>query len=439
MGQERLTLTREELKRVAVIDRLIQKTTTTREAADLLGLSLRQVYRLKDRILKEGAEGIIHKNRGRKPKHALSDEERQTILAFYQSERYKGSNDHHFAELLQEYEGIQVSPSTIRRIRKEVQLPAVKKRRSPKVHRPRERKAQAGMLIQIDATPHPWLEERAPSFALLAAIDDATGTVAGAVFRPTEDLEGYFLVMKQVIQQHGIPMAVYSDRHTIFQSPKEALSIEQELAGEQKALSQFGQAMAELGITHTKARTPEAKGRIERLWQTFQDRFVIELRLRGVKTLEEANNVLPELIAKHNQRFSIAPANEANAFAPLDERCNLHHVLCYRDHRVVGKGETLSYEGRTYRIASGSQREMIPPKTRVQVRKTLSGELFVWYKGQLFSLREVVKPVQSVQPKEKASSTPSRKPAANHPWRQPWVNKKNTSSIAQTAAVSQKT
>ncbi|WP_241236346.1 ISNCY family transposase [Brevibacillus marinus] len=341
--------------------------------------------------------------------------------------------------LLREYEGIQVSPSTIRRIRKEVQLPAAKKRRPPQAHRPRERKAQAGMLIQIDASLHPWLEDRAPSFALLAAIDDATGKVVGALFRPTEDLEGYFLVMKQVIREHGIPMAVYSDRHTIFRSPKESLTIEQELAGEQATLSQFGQAMAELGITHSKARTPEAKGRIERLWQTLQDRLVIELRLRGVQTLEEANTVLPELIAKHNQRFGVAPAEEASAFSALPETCQLDHVLCYRDHRVVGKGETLSYEGRTYCIASGSQREIIPPKTRIQVRKTLSGELFAWYKGQLFSLREVSKTVQPVQAKEKASSTSSRrKPAANHPWRQAWVNN-NTSSIAQKAAVSEQT
>ncbi len=385
-----MTLNKKELNRLIVIHQLTQKALTTREAAELLDMSQRQVYRLKSRVLKEGESGIIHRNKGRQPAHALPQSLRERILSLHQSNRYKGSNDHHFSELLAEHEGIQVSPSSVRRIRCAAHLPAARKRRPPKIHRSRPRRSQPGMLIQMDASDHQWLEDRAGRFTLTAAIDDATGEVVGGLFRPTEDLKGYFLVVQQLIEAKGIPQAIYTDRHTIFRSPKEELSIEQELAGEQKPLSQFGQAAAELGMAHPKARSPQAKGRIERLFGTFQDRLIVELRLREVHTIEEANRVLPELISKHNARFQVEPHDSDEAYRSLQDK-DLNAILCPRDKRCIQPGQTITFYGKSYQIAS-TDLPAIPVKTKVEVRKTLGGNLLLAYRGRFFPLKELAPP-----------------------------------------------
>nr|WP_019004700.1 ISNCY family transposase [Cohnella laeviribosi] len=246
-----------ELKKVLVIEKLVARQIKVAEAAELQQLSTRQVLRLKKTYLAEGAEGIAHKNRGRKPVHAISDSIKEHVATLYQN-TYYGCNNCHFAELLQGRESLTLSVSTVRRILLEKGLKQAKQRRRGNVHRPRNRKPQAGMLWQIDASPYAWLEDRGPQLTLHAAIDDATGTIVGAVFRPMETLEGYFTVMQQGIEKYGLPLGLYSDRHTIFRSPKESLTLEQELAEEIKPLSQFGKAMAELGITHIKAMTPQA-------------------------------------------------------------------------------------------------------------------------------------------------------------------------------------
>jgi hypothetical protein len=309
----------------------------------------------------------------------------------------------------------------------------VKQRRRSKAHQPRERKPQAGMLWQIDATPYAWLEDRAPAFTLHAAIDDATGTVVGAVFRPTECREGYSLVMQQGIKKYGAPLGLYSDRHTIFRSPNEKLSIEQELAGEKKPLSHFGKAMAELHIEHIKAITPQAKGRVERLWETFQDRLVIELRLLGVNTLEEANAVLPSLVQKHNRKFAVKPKKAESAYMKRDPSVNLDHVFTLRETRILGPGNTLSYNGKIYTFARpnviGLERGMT-----IEVRETLSGEVLVWHNGQALTLKETEKPKRKQVSKTKtASSASPRKPANTHPWKvgfKNYMQKKNNTKAA---------
>lgn len=420
MEQEKIVLNRKELKRYKVISHLIQGYITGGEAAELLSLSTRQVYRLKKRVLEEGETGVIHKNRGRKPAHALSKEKRQHILELHQSDKYKNCNDHHFAELLEKYEGITISPSTVRRIRQEANIKPKRKRRPSNIYRPRERRSQAGMLIQIDGSTHHWLEERHERFSLIAAIDDATGEIVGATFRQQEYTEGYFIIMKQLITQKGIPMEIYSDQHTIFRSLNEKQTIEQELAGEPIPLSQFGQALDELGVSHIKATTPQAKGRVERLFETLQDRWVIELRLRNVRTIDEANQVLPELVNEHNKRFAVKPKVAEKAFVPLNDKQSLDLILCYRDQRVLNPGETISYQNKTYKVDRKERTEMIPMKTKVEIRRTLNNKLFLFYKGHHYPLKEVDKSKPQVaSKKEKAGSEKkSHKPAANHPWRQ---------------------
>ncbi len=414
-------MTKTELKKVLVIEKLVDQKIKVAEAAELLGLSTRQVLRLKKRYITEGAEGIAHKNRGRKPVHTISEDVKELVAELYRT-KYHGSNNCHFSELLQEHESLQLSVSSVRRILLERGLKQVKQRRRKKVHQPRERKPQAGMLWQIDASPYAWLEDRGPELMLHGIIDDATGTVVGAVFRPAETREGYFEAMKQAIAKYGIPLGIYSDRHTIFRSPKETLTVEQELAGEVVPLSQFGKVMADLNITHIKAMSPQAKGRIERLWGTFQDRLVIELRLLNVDTMEEANRVLPNLIEKHNSRFAIEAKQAGTAYRPLPEEMNLDHIFAVRDYRKIGQGQTISYGGKIYTFAEKPTYSFEAKKV-VEVRKMMNGNLIVWHQGQALPLKQTEKPQKPAQTK-KASSAPSRKPAANHPWRQPW-NPKN--------------
>jgi hypothetical protein len=238
------------------------------------------------------------------------------------------------------------------------------------------------MLWQTDATPYEWLDEEIGKFALHAAIDDATGIVVGALFMEHECALGYSRTLQEGIRRYGIPLALYSDKHTIFRSPKEKLTIEQELDGEQVPLSNLGKALAELGIRHIKANTPQAKGRVERLWETLQDRLPVELRLLGIKSIEEANKVLPELIARHNRKYSVPPAEEEAAYMPLDRGTELDHVFAIRTTRKIGGGEAISYKNETYVPAEGV-RCNFNAKIVVEVRETFSGEVLIWHKGEL--------------------------------------------------------
>lgn len=421
MGQETITLTRAEMKKVLVVEKIINGDMTNEEGALALGLTKRQVIRLKQKYIKEGAQGLAHKNRGRKPAHSIREEVKDQVATLY-TETYHGSNNCHFAEMLEEREAIKLSAPSVRRILLSKGIKQAKQRRRGKAHQPRSRKPQAGMLWQIDATPYAWLEDRAPVFTLHGAIDDATGTVVGAIFSTAECREGYSLVMQQGIQKYGLPLGLYSDRHTIFRSPKEKLTIEQELAGEAKPLSNFGKAMKELGIEHIKAVTPQAKGRVERLWGTLQDRLVIELRLLGVTTIEEANQALPKLIHKHNRQFAVPPKEVESAYVELGTETNLNHVFTLRTYRQLGSGNTLSYGAKIYTLAKPSTCRL-DAKMTVEVRETLKGEVLLWVQGQALILKETQRPTPLVQERKKASSVPPHKPAKNHPWRSPWPQK----------------
>jgi transposase len=309
------------------------------EAASVLGVTCRQLRRLKSKYAQEGAAGLAHGNRGRKPSHTLPEGLKTQVLRLY-SEKYYDSNFCHLTELLSENEGITLSPASVRRILKKAGYEAKRRRRgSPKKHRPRERRTQAGMLWQIDATPYEWLGAEAGKFALHAAIDDATGIVVGGSFMEHECAIGYSRTLQEGMMRYGIPLGLYSDKHTIFRSPKEKLTIERELDGEQIPLSNLGKALAELGIRHIKANTPQAKGRVERLWETLQDRLPVELRLMGIKSMEEANKALPQLIERHNRKHSVPPAGEEAAYIALEREMKLDYVFAMRTTRKIGGGE----------------------------------------------------------------------------------------------------
>ena len=418
MDKGTITLSRAELKKALVIDKLMHRQVTAKEAATVLGLSVRQVLRLKAKVREQGVEALAHGNRGRAPAHTIPHAVRQTVIQTYK-EKYEGANYCHLSDLLAEHEHIPLSPSSVRRILQAAGIASVKQRRRPKPHRPRDRKPQAGMLWQTDASTHAWLEERGPAMALHGAIDDATGVVVAAVFRPTEDLIGYLTILDKGIRAYGVPLALYSDQHTIFFSPQDDLSVEQALAGETEALSQFGMALAELGVEHIRARSAQAKGRIERLWQTFQDRLLIELRIRHVGTLEEASAVLDELVAQHNKRFAVVPAESQSAYRSVPTDMPLAHILCRRATRTVTPAQTLSYRGQTYRVQA-STAAAIPGRTVVQVRHTVQDDWVVYHAHTCFRLLPVVQAMrpqsQTEPPMEPKLRTP-HKPAHDHPWR----------------------
>ncbi len=416
MQQERVTLTSKAIKRMKVLERIESKVMSTEEGAESLGITSRQLRRLKKKYAEKGASGLVHGNSGRRASHALPEELKTKVLELHQ-EKYYDSNYTHYSELLKEQEGIKLSASSIGRILRSAGRDSKRRvKRGPKKHRCRERRSQAGMLWQTDATPYAWLGEERGRFALHAAIDDATGIVVGAVFRQNECAEGYARVMQSGINKYGIPLGLYSDKHTIFRSPNEKLTVEQELDGEQIPLSNFGKAMAELDIEHIKASTPQAKGRIERLWETLQDRLPVELRLLGVKTMDEANEALPELIAKHNRNYSVSPADENTAYIPLNAKTRLEHVFALHETRKISSGNSISYKGNTY-VPAEDGKHNFSTRVTVEVRETYGGEIFIWHCGEAIELRKIdIRP--RVQTKEQTAKAKVKyKPAANHPWR----------------------
>lgn len=386
MRKETVSLNPKEQQRAMVLNQIERGELTGPRAAALVGLSLRQVRRLLAGYRKEGVAVLAHGNRGRPPVHALPEETKRRVLALAQGP-YLGLNHHHFQELLAEQEGLALSRSSLWRILTAAGIPSPRRRRPPRHRCRRERYPQEGMLLQVDGSRHDWLQGRGPYLTLVGAIDDATGTVPYALFREQEDAQGYFLLLREIIQQQGIPLALYSDRHSIFQvNPKQRESLEEQLAGERQ-LTQVGRAMKELGIQSILALSPQAKGRIERLWGTFQDRLVGELRLAGATTLEEANQVLWQFLPRFNARFAVPPAQTGSAYRPLDPGLCLEGVLCFKYQCPVAKDNTVKLGEHTLQLMAGPQRSSYA-RARVEVQERLDGSLVVTYQGQVIASRD---------------------------------------------------
>lgn len=435
----RVTLTMNEVKRLHYMQKIVDHQMTATQAAELLGLSVRQVRRLVAKYRREGAPGIAHGNRGRAPSNQIQPEVRSQILALAEK-HYRDYNDCHFTEELAEKHGVQLSRSSVRRIRRQANLKSPRKRRAARHRSRRERRAQAGMLLQADGSRHNWLEGRGPWLSLIAYIDDATNEVSGAIFREEEDAAGYFMGLQQICLQSGIPGAIYADQHTIFQSPSKA-TLEQELAGE-RPRSQFGRLLTELGIELIAARSPQAKGRIERLWGTFQDRLVKALREAGAATLEEANRVLESFLPRHNQRFRVKPAQEGTAYVPWPKEYRAKDFFCFKHTRTVTHDNTIPFDGHRLQIPPGPQRRSYA-KAKVEVQQHLDGRLEIHFQGtrlvtfqpadelpvrvKRFTPRPSEETLEK-QPQRRSAAKPKErmpfKPAADHPWRKPVFAKK---------------
>jgi hypothetical protein len=333
---------------------------------------------------------------------------------------YAGVNHTHLSELLAEREGLRIPRSTLSDILREVGLQSPRPQRRRSRHRSRrERYPQEGMLLQIDASLHDWLEGRGPYLTLLAVIDDATGKVAGAHFSEREDTSGYLRLLRDVCRKVGVPHALYSDRHSVFW-PTQGASLKEQLSG-RRSPTQFGRAMAELGIQLIAAHSPQAKGRIERLWGTLQDRLVSELRLAGVHSVEQANIYLPGFLARFNRTFSVAPATPGSAYRPRLNATQLAGVCCFKHERVVSNDNTVRLDQITLQILPGPHR-LGYAKATVTIHESLDHHFSVHFNGRQLASRLVTLREQLTPPRRRANPPPPQQPLlwtspADHPWR----------------------
>ena len=441
--KEMVALNKKEQNRLIMLNGVEVGKVTVKEVAVVLGLSLRHVRRILAAYRKEGARALAHGNRGRKPHNALDNDLKRKVLELAQS-TYAGCNTQHFTELLAEREGIAASRSSVRLILLQAGIRSPRRRRPPKHRSRRERYPQKGMLLQTDGSDHDWLEGRGPCLSLVGAIDDATGEVPYALFRDEEDTQGYILLLRQIVAEHGIPCALYHDKHGIFErSSKEPETIEEQLEGKRKP-TQFGRVMEELGIISIPALSPQARGRIERLWGTFQDRLVSELRISGASNMEEANRELWDFLPRYNQKFVVPAAEPGSAYREPPEDFNPDEVFCFKYQRTVGRDNVVRFGEHRLQIMPTNGR-LSYAKARVEVHERMDGSLAVYYKGQCLASKPapVEAPVLRARNMERVAPDTSKyrkpsaigaianktseprasrytKPAANHPWRRPF-------------------
>jgi transposase len=437
MTRETITLNRKEQQRGQVLPRVHAGLLTAEAAAKLLVLSVRHVRRLLAEVRKKGLAALAHGNRGRQSPRRCPAAVRARVLTLART-RYRGCNDCHFTQLLAEREDIHLSRPTVYRLLREAGIGSPRTRRPPRHRRRRERMPQAGLLVQLDGSHHPWLEDRGPRLVLLAAIDDATGRVLGAIFRLQEDTHGYFLLLRQLFRRYGLPAAVYTDRHGIFRpDPRIPLTLDEQLRGSPRE-TQVGRALQELGIKWIGAHSPQAKGRIERLFGTFQDRLVIELRLAQASTLTEATRVLARFLPRYNARFAHTPAHAAPAWRPAPTRADLDGICCFKYRRTVQHDNTIQLDGRVLQLAPGPGGRSYAG-LRVDLHAHLDGTLTVSDRGQRLAAKRLPsmhRPTQGLQERFSGSTPTSDTPLApqpeplsrepqipppNHPWRRTFL------------------
>ena len=358
-------LKQKDLKRATLIEACINGQCTVKQVATALGLSERRVKQIKKEVKENGVKSIQHGNRGRKPKNTISDETRKRILELRSSYEYEISNFKHFQELLKERENIDISYSALYHILRNAGIKSPKRHRKTKLHHRRKRKECEGMMLQADGTPFDWFgDER--KYSLHGFIDDATGKITGLYMCKNECLLGYLEVLRQTLENYGIPVSLYPDKYSVFFPPKKVndhITIEEQLNGREKGITQFGRIVEELGIEMFPASSPQAKGRIERLWETLQSRLTTEFRINNIKTIDEANTFLITYIEKYNSKFSIEASSKNNVFLKLPKRYNLDELLCVRFERTIDNAGVFSINNSKFQIMDKS----LPPKTKVQI------------------------------------------------------------------------
>ncbi len=406
--KDMITMSRQEARRLHILHQALARKVTQREAAGLLGLSDRQVRRLIKRVRAKGDAGICHRARGRASNHRIPKRVKARALRLFR-EKYGDFNLAHATEKLEEVHGIPLHAETLRLWLIAAGIPYQKRR--ARTHRQwRERKAHRGELVQIDGSHHDWFEGRGPACVLMGYIDDATNTVYGRFY----DYEGTWPALdslKRYIRRYGLPPSVYLDKHTTYKSGAQP-TLDEQLT-DQKPLSQVERSLAELGIEVIHANSPQAKGRVERLFKTLQDRLVREMRLVGIQSVAEANAFLESYLPRYNRRFARPAASTADLHRPAPSSRALDRVLCIREERTVKNDFTIAHHGALYQIDQPTRAK------KVIVEERLDGILHLSYKGQELRYRAIPArpPREAPEPPHTLHTKPPWTPPPDHPWR----------------------
>jgi hypothetical protein len=433
--RETITLDGKAQQRLGALTHVLAGRLTVREAAAYLRLSERQIRRLLSGLAgPRGAATLVHGNRGRPPANRLDPEHRARIVELARG-TYAGFNAAHLADMLaEEVPHLALSARTLQRILRAEDLAPADPPRRPRHHARRERMPRVGMLLQTDGSRHDWLEGRGPVLTLVGLVDDATGHYTCATFRAQEDAAGYLGILERTVRSHGVPLAVYSDRHTIFRPPDRAPTLTEQLTG-MRSLSQVGRALDEAGIGWIGAHSPQAKGRVERSWGTAQDRLVSELRRAGAATIGDANEVLARYVPRHNGWFGVPAADPEAAWRPWSSPWPVESVLSFHYPRRAAADDTLPWDGRTLavpRMPGGGQ-----GRRSVTVEEHLDGSLWVRdgtahgrlaeappsapvlrarRRTRLRDLEPMVEPRHPDPHDRPPSAADTHRPASDHPW-----------------------
>jgi transposase len=413
LSEDIITMTRRELGRYQMIERSLKKEITQAKAAELLELSERHVRRLVKRVRLKGLRGLVHGNRGRPSPRKMSVEMVERIVSII-AERYPDFGPLHAAEKLWERHKVRVSREKVRRIMIAKGLWR-RRRRRKEDHVWRERKHHVGEMVQMDGSHHSWLEKRGPRLVLMGYVDDASNRVFGRFY----DYEGIYPAMdslRRYIERYGLPQSIYLDKHSTYRTSRQPDT--EELLRDEQAQTQFERALNEVGIKAIHANSPQAKGRIERTFGTFQDRLVKEMRLEGVSTCEEANRFLDVYLPKHNRRFMKEPLRPQDLHRPVPKSLNLDDIFCLQGIRTVNNGYIIKWTSRTFVLTRPS---LTLRRQKVVVREWFDGRLSIRFRGKELEYKEVdmvrPKPAVRVFAIKVRRKPPKYIPPPTHPWK----------------------
>jgi transposase len=406
-----IVMSAKEVNRLEVMQRLEGKRVKQKAAAELLGISERQVKRLLGRFRQQGARGLVSKRRGKPSNNQMAEKTSRKVLDLLKS-KYKGFGPTLACEKLVEVEGLKISKESVRQMMLEEGLWKAKKARKVEIHQMRERRACQGELEQMDGTDHEWFEGRGERCTLLVMIDDATGQLGALSFVEEESFFGYCGLVQQYLAAHGRPAGLYTDKHSIFR-----VNIPNMSSGDN--LTQFGRAMQSLEIPILCANTPQAKGRVERANKTLQDRLVKEMRLRGINDMQQGNAYLPEFMADFNARFAVPARSSLDAHRPLLAHQNLDQILTWQEPRLLSKNLTLQFKNVVYQIQTDRPAYALY-KAQVTICQDAQGKVTILYKGDELSYTIFQKQVHQSEVVTSKQVQHPRKPfhpAPDHPWR----------------------
>ncbi len=412
MDEETITLTKRDAERLRILHQVLDEKITQMEAGGILGISDRHVRKLLRRVEAEGAKGLIHRSRGRVSPKKMSVRLEERIVALIRT-RYADFSPLHASEKLEERHRIRVSREKLRQVMMSHGL-WKRKRRKREDHVWRERKHHLGEMVQMDGSHHAWLEERGPKLVLMGYVDDATGRFYGRFY----DHEGVYPAMdslRRYIERYGLPLAIYLDKHSTYKTTRQADM--DELLKDKQAETQFERAVGELGIRVIHAHSPQAKGRVERIFGTLQNRLVKEMRLAGIKTLEEANLFLEGYLETFNLRFMKEALEQGDLHRPLPKGIVLEDVLCIKGLRTINDGYLIRWRGQTYVLGKHS---LTVRRQKVMVLDRFDGRLSFRFKDRELEYRPAPEPKPAV-PKpvfvKIRPKPPKYIPPPEHPWR----------------------